>query len=116
MRAVFVAAAVDDTALLAGRRRRIDAAVRGTAPGDVQSRRRGAAALSPHLERRRGPEALGFAGPACLGGLGPEGTKLELLNLSCEVGRRHDRIATWRPAVSAPGWRSTRSSRGPEQK
>jgi hypothetical protein len=38
-----------------------------------------------HLYGRHGPEALGYVGPA-----GSAGGKLEVINLACEVGRKHD--------------------------
>ncbi len=37
------------------------------------------------LYGRRGPEALGYVGPAC----GTDGTKTELLDMSCSVGKSH---------------------------
>jgi hypothetical protein len=40
-----------------------------------------------------GPEALGYLGPA-----GPDGGKLEVVDVSCEVGRKHD----WDRYLSAP--------------
>jgi hypothetical protein len=41
--------------------------------------------LYPRLCGRGGPQALGSAGP-----LGPDGEKLEVLDVSCSVGKRHD--------------------------
>lgn len=35
-------------------------------------------------------QALGFCGPACPGSLGPEQAKLDMVNVSCSVGRTHD--------------------------
>jgi hypothetical protein len=89
MRAVFVAAAADDTALLTSDAsgstlRSVDRLLVTCNPTDAVLRR------YPHLERGRGPEAMGFTGPACVGNLGADGAKLEVLNVSCEVGRRHD--------------------------
>lgn len=46
---------------------------------------------------RGGPEALGYAG-LCPGWVGPEAGKVEMLDLSCEVGRVHD----WACYVLAP--------------
>ncbi len=42
----------------------------------------------PRLYGRGGPDALGFVGPACCG----QYDKIELLDLSCEVGKRHQWI------------------------
>ena len=39
----------------------------------------------PRLYGRHGPQALGFVGPAGCG----EYDKIELLDVSCEVGKRH---------------------------
>jgi hypothetical protein len=41
------------------------------------------------LYERGGPEALGYVGPACAGCLGAEQVKLDLLDVSCSVGRDH---------------------------
>jgi len=48
-----------------------------------------------------GPEALGRTGPACPGRLGDELEKIELLDVSCSVGRNHD----WDQYICAPGLR-----------
>ena len=64
------------------------------------------------LYGRGGPEALGYAGPCCLPQPGSCG-KIELIDVSCSVGRRHD----WDIYATAPelasAWAGTRSSRHP---
>ncbi len=44
----------------------------------------------PRLYGRGGPHALGFAGPDCLDPNSPDARKIEVIDVSCEVGRRHD--------------------------
>jgi hypothetical protein len=41
------------------------------------------------LYQARGPEALGYVGPQCAGCLGAEQAKLDLLDVTCAVGRNH---------------------------
>lgn len=50
---------------------------------------------------RGGPEALGYVGPA-----GPDGGKLEVVDVACSVGREHDwRLYTTAPEVAGRlGW------------
>lgn len=48
----------------------------------------------PRIYGRRGPEALGYVGPAGCGDYG----KIELLDVSCEVGREHH----WESYLSSP--------------
>jgi hypothetical protein len=45
--------------------------------------------LYPHLYHRRGPEALGYAGPAGLDPGDRNAQKVEVIDVSCEVGKRH---------------------------
>ena len=44
----------------------------------------------PLMYRRRGPEALGYVGPAGTPQCGQEQGKIELLNVACSVGKTHD--------------------------
>ncbi len=46
--------------------------------------------LYPFLYGRGGPQAMGFVGPTCLDPDSPETRKIEVLDVSCEVGKRHD--------------------------
>ncbi|MBN2473463.1 MAG: hypothetical protein JXB62_02555 [Pirellulales bacterium] len=84
-RAVLLAAALDADWLLPGHRN-------GLALSQVQrmlvTRNHSDPVLKwyPLMYRRGGPPALGYAGPAGC----PSGEDLDLLNLSCSVGRAHD--------------------------
>lgn len=55
---------------------------------------------------RYNPQALGWAGPACPGRLGPWLAKLEMANVACAVGRKHDffRYIRSGAVVSRLGW------------
>lgn len=43
----------------------------------------------PRMYGRRGPDALGFTGPACPSWLGEDRAKLDVVDVSCSVGRGH---------------------------
>jgi hypothetical protein len=90
IRAVLIAAAVENGCLLPGRR---DGLALGQLAGVLVTCNRSDPALKwyPRLYGRGGPEALGYTGPACLSWLGDEREKVETLNLSCSVGS-HDWI------------------------
>jgi len=45
--------------------------------------------LYPLLYRRRGPEALGYVGPACLDPSDPNARKVEVLDVTQAVGKQH---------------------------
>ena len=45
--------------------------------------------LYPLLYRRGGTEAMGLVGPVCRGRTGPDGRKIELLDMSSSVGHAH---------------------------
>jgi hypothetical protein len=97
LRAVLVAAAADNTLLLPGDcdgslLRCVDRLLVTCNPADPVLR------WYRRIERGRGPDALGFTGPVCHSCLGPDSKKLEILNLSCEVGRRHETEAYWAAA------------------
>ena len=95
-RAVLVAAALDADWLSSGRRN-------GLALSQVESllvtrnSRDPVLKWYPLMYCRGGPQALGFTGPAGC----PPAEKIELLNLSCSVGRVHD----WARYVAAAGLR-----------
>lgn len=87
LRVVLVAAAMDNTSLLPNGSsglplKSVDRLLVTCNPADRVLR------WYPRMERGR-PHALGYTGPAWLSLLGPDSQKLELLNLSPEVGRRH---------------------------
>lgn len=89
VRVVLFAAAMDNTSLLPGcangsALKSVERALVTCNPADPALR------WYRRMDRGRGPDALGFTGPACLSQLGPDAEKLEVLNLSCEVGRRHE--------------------------
>ena len=97
LRAVFVAAAMDNTSLTPGDSdgpllRSVDRLLVTCNPADPVLR------WYPRIERGRGPDALGFTGPAWSGAPGPDLKKLEILSLSCEVGRRHGTQRYWSAA------------------
>jgi len=101
IRAVLIAAAVDDTALArcgpgGGALDEVDRVLVTCNPADPALR------WYRHMERWRGPAALGFRGPACAAEPDPEHPRLELVNLGCEVGRNH----TWAGYIAAPAVRS----------
>jgi hypothetical protein len=101
IRAVLVAAAVDDSALApcgasGGALGPVDRVLVTCNPADHALR------WYRHMERRRGPGALGFRGPACVAESDPLRPKLELVNLACEVGKDH----TWAGYIAAPSIRS----------
>ena len=88
VRAVLVAAAVDNDSLLPGRRNEL-------ALGKVDRLLVTQNPCDPVLKwyrlmhRARGAGALGYTGPAAANCLGPEREKIELLGLGCSVGRDH---------------------------
>lgn len=88
VRVVLVAAALDSGSLLPGRRN-------GLALGQVeqmlitQNSCDRVLRWYPRMYGRRGPEALGFTGPACRSWLGEDLGKLEVLPTSCSVGYGH---------------------------
>jgi len=88
VRAVLVAAALDNGWLLPGRRN-------GQALEQVEqmliTRNGNDRVLKwyPLMYGRGGPQALGFTGPACPGWLGEDRCKLEVLGVSCSVGNGH---------------------------
>jgi hypothetical protein len=45
--------------------------------------------LYPHLYGRRGPEALGYTGPAGLDAGDASAQKIEVIDVTCQVGKRH---------------------------
>ena len=101
MRAVLIAAAADDTALApcgsgAGALGQVDRVLVTRNAADHALR------WYRHMERWRGPAALGFRGPACAGEPDTKPTKIELVDLGCEVGRNH----TWDGYLAAPAIRS----------
>jgi hypothetical protein len=44
----------------------------------------------PLMYRGRGPQAMGYVGPACISRLGAEAEKVAILPVECSVGRNHD--------------------------
>jgi hypothetical protein len=100
VRAVLVAAAMDNDWLLPGRRNelalsQIDRLL------VAHNRRDPIMRWYPLMYCLGGPKALGYAGPACPARLGPERERIELLGLDCSVGRNHDLPAY----LNAPGLR-----------
>jgi hypothetical protein len=89
VRAILVAAALDNDWLLPGRKH-------GLALGQLDSvlltRNWCDTGLKwyPLISRIRGPRALGRTGPACPNLLGPDGRKVETVDVACSVGRNHD--------------------------
>jgi len=100
VRVVLVAAALDADWLLPGR-------YNGLALGQLDRMLITQNACDPVLKRYplmyciRGPQALGYTGPACLAQLGPDRKKIELLRLGCSVGKAHK----WNCYLSAPSLR-----------
>jgi len=86
MRAVFVAAAIDTDWLVPGHRNGLAMTQLEHLLVTVNSADTGLR-FYPLMYGRGGPHAMGFCGPDCCGCMGD---KLELLNLTCEVGRNHD--------------------------
>jgi len=87
LRAVLVAAAMDNTSLLpngssGSALKSVDRLLVTCNPADPVLR------WYPSMERGR-PDALGYTGPAFRSRLGPDWKKLQVLDLSGEVGRRH---------------------------
>jgi hypothetical protein len=97
LRAVLVAAAEDYDWLLPGR-------AHGLALGQLDRALVTVNGNDPVLKRYPmmyslgGPQALGYAGPACPSWLGQERHKLELLNVTCSVGNSH----SWDCYVASP--------------
>ncbi len=85
MRAVFVAAAIDTDWLLPGHRHGLATMQLEHLLVTVNSNDPGLR-FYPLMYRVGGPQALGYAGPACCGC--PD-EKLELLDVTCSVGRHH---------------------------
>jgi len=105
VRAVLVAAALDSDWLLPGRRNglalsRLDRVLITRNACDPVLR------WYPLMYHRHGPQALGYAGPACPARLGDDRQKLDALDLSCSVGKAHDWVCYFRaPALRARlGW------------
>jgi len=101
LRAVLVAAGMDNTALLPGSGNglalsALDRLLLAYNPEDhvLHWYRR--------MYHRRGPDALGYTGPACTAQLGADAKKIELLDLSCEVGRHHP----WEYYLASPSLRA----------
>ena len=100
VRAVLVAAAVDNTWLLPGRRNAL-------APDQTERILVTRNSCDPvlrwyrrlHVPRR--PQALGYTGPACSTRPGPKPEKIEVLGLQGSVGRSH----AWSTYFDAPGLR-----------
>jgi pimeloyl-ACP methyl ester carboxylesterase len=88
IRAVLIAAAVENGCLLPGRR---DGLALGQLERVLITCNVNDSALKwyPRLYGRGGPEALGYTGPACPSRLGDQREKIETLNLTCSVGS-HD--------------------------
>jgi pimeloyl-ACP methyl ester carboxylesterase len=89
LRAVLVAAAMDNDWLLPGRRHglalgRLDSVLLTQNWSDPGLR------WYPLMTKPRGPMALGRTGSACPSMLGPDGEKLETVNVACSVGKNHD--------------------------
>ena len=99
VRAVLVAAALDSDWLLPGRRNglalsRLDRVLITRNGCDPVLR------WYPLMYHRHGPQALGYAGPACPGRLGDDQQKLDVLGMSCSVGKAHEWICYLRaPAL-----------------
>jgi esterase/lipase superfamily enzyme len=88
MRAILVAAGMDSDWLLPGHRdgdalSQVDQMLITVNDADWVLR------LYSRLYQRNGPEALGYHGPACVGNLGAEQAKLDMLDVTCAVGRNH---------------------------
>ena len=106
VRVVMVAAAIDAQELLPGQRyaramSQIEQVLLTTNRCDLALR------LYCRLYTlRRGPSALGLAGPACPLQLGAAGEKIERVNVSCWVGRPHGwcRYLTAPNLVARLGW------------
>jgi len=97
LRAVLVAAAEDYDWLLPDRAHglalgRLDRALVTVNGNDPVLKR------YPMMYSLRGPQALGYAGPACPSWLGPNREKLELVNVTCSVGNSH----SWDCYVASP--------------
>jgi len=91
LKAVLVAAALDNYSLLPGRRNglaleQLDAVLVTRNGCDPVLR------WYPRLYGRGGPNALGYTGPACPSRLGDQREKLDLLDVTCSVGKDH----SWR--------------------
>ena len=88
IRAALVAAAIDSGSFLPGHQN-------GQALSQVErilvtrNSRDHVLRWYPMLYRGSRPRAMGFAGPACSSRLGPDGDRLEVLPVSCSVGRQH---------------------------
>jgi len=101
VRAVLVAAAMDSGWLLPGHRNglalsRLDRVLVLLNCSDPVLK------FYPLMYGLGGPQALGRAGPACPGRLGDEAEKIELLDVTCSVGRNHD----WDCYVRSPALRA----------
>lgn len=101
VRAVLIAAGMDDTALLPW-------GPNGLALTQTQRVLITCNLADPALRwyrrlyGRGGPDALGFVGPACPSQLGPEQQKLEVINVSGQVGRNHAwDCYLWAPSLRA---------------
>lgn len=90
MRAMLLAAALDADWLLPGHRN--DKALSQTEQMFITCNGSDPALMRYDLiyGSRCGPDALGYTGPACCGSLGGDAQKLEVVDVSCQVGRTHD--------------------------
>jgi len=98
MRVVLVAAAMDADWILPGHRHglaltQVDQVLITRNCADRAMR------WYARLYGRRGPRALGYAGPVACRGVGAEGVKVEMVDVTCAVGKVHD----WQNYMSAPG-------------
>ncbi len=93
--AVLVAAAIDNDWLLPGRR---NGRAVTRAESVLITRNRCDRALKWYPAVCRTSGAMGFTGPVCLRGMGDEASKLEVVDVSCRVGKAHD----WRVYLQAP--------------
>ncbi len=88
VRAILVAAALDNDWLLPGHNHgqalsQLDRVLLTTNWSDTVLK------WYPLVYRRRGTMALGRTGSACPSRLGPNGEKIETVNVDCSVGRNH---------------------------
>ena len=88
VRAILVAAALNNDWLLPGRRHglalsRLDSVLLTQNGSDVGLK------WYPLISRIRGSQALGRTGPACPSLLGSDDRKVETTNVACSVGRKH---------------------------
>jgi len=97
LRAVLVAAAMDNASLLPGRRND-QALLSADRVLITQNGRDRVLKWYPRMYGRGGPDALGYTGPACPARLGELQEKIEVLGLSCSVGKTH----AWTHYLASP--------------